>query len=235
RSPLQVTQPLIGGGNDFECVIKTLSQGVRNSRPRVIPYSNRVILGLRWSNDDLDLAKPQAALLEIFRTKYGFEIGNLLIPSTPGNEALEAINEIFFKLCEEYKLDTPLWLSRLRTKADILVPIDTSYSGSFLEPCHSLQMRLQYNKRFAEYLFSTGNEIADQNGPTYDGSLCTQANDPSTKLRYTPECIDCRKTTITLQHRANYEWGRQRPTGKAQIPTGRVLISVSILGKTVRR
>lgn len=29
-------------------------------------------------------------------------------------------------------------------------------------------MRLQYNKRFAEYLFSTGNEIADQNGPTYD-------------------------------------------------------------------
>ncbi|CAI7637575.1 unnamed protein product [Penicillium crustosum] len=57
----------------------------------------------------------------------------------------------------------------LRTKADILVPIDTSYSGSFLEPRHSLQMRLQYNKRFAEYLFSTGNEIADQNGPTYDG------------------------------------------------------------------
>lgn len=73
----------------------------------MIPYSNRVILGLRWSNDDLDLAKPQAALLEIFRTKYGFEIGNLLIPSTSGNEVLEAINETIFKLCEEYKLITP--------------------------------------------------------------------------------------------------------------------------------
>ncbi|CAI7637101.1 unnamed protein product [Penicillium viridicatum] len=152
----------------------------------------------------------------------------------------------------------------LGTKADVLVLIDTSYSGSFSEPCHSLHRILQYNERSAEYLFSTGNEIAgiaDQGGPTYDvnnnfttrltdllhtavpapvtvvqlhEALCTQANDPSTKLRYTPQYMDCRKPTIALQNRDNYAWGSQNPAGKAQIPTGRVLISVPILGKTVR-
>ncbi|KAF4759791.1 hypothetical protein N7455_001957 [Penicillium solitum] len=191
--------------NNFESVIKTLSQGVENSRPKAIPYSNRVILGLRWSNDDLDLTKPQAALLETFRTQYGFETASLLIPSTSREEALDAIYDTIFKLRQEYKLDTPYgypglfvihyighgvsetewkfeicvtrspdavgipWSSIIfGMKAEVLVLIDTSYSGRFFEPCHSLQKILQYNERSAEYLFSTGNEIADQNGPTYD-------------------------------------------------------------------
>lgn len=98
---------------NFESVIKTLSQGVRNSTPSAIPYSSRVILGLRWSNDDLDLAKPQAALLETFRTQYGFETASLLIPSTSGEEALGAIDDTIFKLRQEYKLDNPYYPPKL--------------------------------------------------------------------------------------------------------------------------
>lgn len=146
-------------------------------------------------------------------------------------------------------------------KADVLVLIDTSYSGSFFQPCHSLQRILQHSERSAEYLFATGNEISDQNGPTYDANnnfttrltellyttspapvtvvqlheaLCTQANDPSTKLRYTPQYMDCRKPSIILHHLDNHVCRIENPTSNAHIPTGRALISVSILGHTVR-
>jgi hypothetical protein len=146
-------------------------------------------------------------------------------------------------------------------KADVLVLIDTSYSGSFREPCYSLGKILQYSDRTAEHLFSTGNETSDHNGATYDvnnnfttrlteilhaaspapvtvvqlhEALCSQANDPSTKLRYNPQYIDCRKPTIVLQHVDNTVWRIENPTRKAQIPKGRVLISISIRGNTTR-
>ncbi|CDM34189.1 unnamed protein product [Penicillium roqueforti FM164] len=86
-------------------------------------------------------------------------------------------------------------------------------------------------ENYAEYLFATGNEISDQNGPTYDvnnnfttrltellhaeppvfrtvvrlhEALCTQANDPSTKLRYTPQYMGCRKPTTILHCLSNH-------------------------------
>ncbi|OQE17173.1 hypothetical protein PENFLA_c025G01491 [Penicillium flavigenum] len=255
-----------------------------NSKPHQAyrPYNKAVVLGLRWSNDDLDLAKPQDALLETFRIQCGFETASLLIPSTSSEEALNAISQIVFELRQRYDMDRELtwhmgifgtrrpdavripWsYIYLGMKSDVLVLIDTSYSGDFLQPCHSLQRILQDNDHHAEYLFSTGNEISDQNGPTYDvnnnfttrltdllytaspapvtvvqlhEALCTQANDPSTKLRYTPQYMDCHKPSIIIQHVNNndYMWTVENTTSKAQIPTGRALISVSVLGNTVR-
>ncbi|KAJ5384263.1 hypothetical protein N7517_002174 [Penicillium concentricum] len=226
------------------------------------PYDKAVVLGLRWSNDDLDLAKPQGALLETFRTQCRFETASLLIPSNSREDAMEAIYDTVDKLRQNPDAVRIPWSSiYLDMKADVLVLIDTSYSGSFLQPCHSLGNILRYSERNAEYLFSTGNEISDQNGPTYDvnnnfttrltellytaspapvtvvqlhEALCTQANDPRTKLRYTPQYMDCSKPTIILQHLDNYVWRIENPTSKAQIPIGRVLVSVSVRGNTVR-
>jgi hypothetical protein len=84
----------------FESVTKTLHQGVINSKPYQAyrPYKKAVVLGLRWSNDDLDLAKPQDALLETFRIQCGFEAAILLIPSTSSEEALNAICQTIFEL-----------------------------------------------------------------------------------------------------------------------------------------
>ncbi|CAG7964914.1 unnamed protein product [Penicillium nalgiovense] len=287
----------------FECVTKTLHQGVINSKPHqdCRPYKKAVILGLRWSNDDLDLVKPQAALLETFRIQCGFETASLVIPSTSSEEALNAISQTILELRQKYDMDRECtchmatlfvihyighgvsetewefdicgtrrpdavripWSSiYIGMKSDVLILIDTSYSGNFLQPCHSLQRILQNNDHHAEYLFSTGNEISDQNGPTYDKNnnfttrltdllysvsptpvtvaqlheaLCTQANDPSTKLRYTPQYMDCYKPSIIIQHveKNDYIWKIENTTRKAQIPTGRALISVCILGNTV--
>ena len=146
-------------------------------------------------------------------------------------------------------------------KSDVLVFIDTSHSGDFLQPCHGLQRILQRSENYAEYLFATGNEISDQNGPTYDvnnnfttrltellhialpewvtvvrlhEALCTQANDPSTKLRYTPQYMSCRKPTTILYPLSNHVKRIEYPTAKEQLPACRVLVSVSVLGKTIR-
>lgn len=91
----------------FECVTKTLHQGVINSKPHqdCRPYKKAVILGLRWSNDDLDLVKPQAALLETFRIQCGFETASLVIPSTSSEEALNAISQTILELRQKYDMD----------------------------------------------------------------------------------------------------------------------------------
>ncbi|CAP81084.1 Pc12g14570 [Penicillium rubens Wisconsin 54-1255] len=287
--------------SSFESVTKALHRGAIDSKPRQArgPYNKAVVLGLRWSNDDLDLAKPQDALLETFRIQCGFETASLLIPSTSSEEALDAISETIFELSQRYDMDREVtwdrstlfvihyighgvsetewefdicgtrrpdavripWSSiHLGRKSDVLVLIDTSYSGEFRQPCHSLQKILQNKDHHEEYLFATGNESPDYNGPNYDvnnnfttrltnllytaspapvtvvqlhEALCTQANDPNTKLRYTPQYVDCRKPSIIIQHIDNYIWTVENPTSKAQIPTGRALISVSIPRNTI--
>ena len=93
----------------FENVIQTLSRGVINSTPGSISYNKAVVLGLRWSNDDLDLAKPQAALLETFRTKFGFETASLLIPSTSREAATEAIFRTILELRQKYGMDSEIY------------------------------------------------------------------------------------------------------------------------------
>ncbi|CAI7617562.1 unnamed protein product [Penicillium glandicola] len=142
-----------------------------------------------------------------------------------------------FEICGTRSPDAVriLWSSiYLGMKADVLVLIDTSYPGNFSEPYHSLQNMLlwsRFNENSPEYLFSIGNEIPDQNSPTYDvnksfttrltqllytaspapvtvaqlhEALCTQANDPNTKLRYTPQYMDrYRKPTVVLQRLNN--------------------------------
>jgi hypothetical protein len=93
--------------SSFESVTKALHRGAIDSKPRQArgPYNKAVVLGLRWSNDDLDLAKPQDALLETFRIQCGFETASLLIPSTSSEEALDAISETIFELSQRYDMD----------------------------------------------------------------------------------------------------------------------------------
>lgn len=96
----------------FESVIQTLSRGVRHSKPMEVTYNKAVVLGLRWSNDDLDLARPQSALLETFRTQCGFETASLLIPSTSREKALEAIRDTIYELRRKYEMDRDRYLNR---------------------------------------------------------------------------------------------------------------------------
>jgi hypothetical protein len=102
--------------SNFENVIKTLDQGVRNSKPSEHVYDTAVVLGLRWSNDDLGLAKPQDELLQTFRRQYGFETASLLIPSTSSENALAAMYHTIYKLRQDYKMDrdvSPLYRGTL--------------------------------------------------------------------------------------------------------------------------
>ncbi|CAG8910163.1 unnamed protein product [Penicillium egyptiacum] len=105
-SPSHPTTHYSDPERDFDSVIKTLQKGVRNSKPDRGRYNKAVVLGLRCSNDDLDLAKPQATLLKTFRTRYGFEMATLLTPSISWEEALNAIYETTFELRQKYDMDS---------------------------------------------------------------------------------------------------------------------------------
>lgn len=85
-----------------------------------MPYGKAVFLGLRWSNDDLDLAKSQAALLETFRTQCGFDTDSLPIPSTSSEEALAAIDDTIFKLRQKYEMNSHINYPRHRCRLFVI-------------------------------------------------------------------------------------------------------------------